>query len=424
MAVNVVVGLQWGDEGKGKIVDYLAKEHDIVARFSGGANACHTVVHNGTEVQLSLVPSGVKNEHTQLIIADGTTVDPFRLVKEILLLQKKIDFDVNRLMIGQLTSITLPYHIYFDRANDEMASQLIPIGTTGSGIGPTQMDFVGRQGIRMFEFIDMKFMQEKIRKRITQQSTFSPLVSRLWGMVIPNGDFDQLEDILSIIKPRVINTSRFLNEAISKKKRILFEGAQGTLLDVRYGYYPFVTSAHTIAGAVSTGAGIGPTQINVVIGVMKAYSTRVSFGPFLTQLSGSAQDHIRTRGNEYLHESDVPLRVGWLDLVALRYAVQLNKPDYIALTKVDALSDLDEVNICIAYRRNGEVYYESPASLNDTEFEPIYKSFPGWKSSKYLFTEDNLPKNLLNYIEFIESEIQTPIKIISFGRNRKETIVR
>lgn len=426
MTVTVVVGLQWGDEGKGKISDYLASENDIVVRFSGGTNARHTIVHEGKEVQLSLLPSGIMHEHTQLVIADGMAVDPYKLYSEIKHLEELVKFDVSRLLISQLASVTFPYHIYFDRVNDAIISNLMPIGTTGSGIGPTYTDYVARQGVRMFEFLDPTFMQGEVFKRVSQLSTHSPFVSRLWGMLILNEDYNKFKKLRKVLKPLVINTSAFLNDAILQDKNVLFEGAQGTMLDVRYGFYPYVTSSHTLAGGVCVGAGISPTKIDQVVGVVKAYSTRVSYGPFITQLSGKLREKIVIKGHEYIHDSQTPLRVGWLDLVALRHAIQLNQPNYIALTKLDVLSDLDKIKVCIAYKRNEKVYKDLPLDFSEPDYKPVLIDLPGWRSfkSKSITTSEDLPVEALNYIQYIEEHLQTPVKLISLGRERFETVVK
>lgn len=421
MSVTVVIGLQWGDEGKGKIVDYLGKEMNIVARFCGGSNAGHTVVTNQEKNIFALVPSAALHPKPKLVIADGVTIEPFHLVREIKALREKYDLSSNRLIIGRNCIVTLPYHMQLDSASERLAKGNA-IGTTGWGIGPTKVDHVARQGVRLFEYIDSNFMKHGgVEERITRQLTYGVILSRVPGMLYHH---DQLyEETREELSKYIKDTVLLLNKAIDDGQEILFEGSQGTLLDILHGYYPFVTSSSTIAGAVCTGAGIGPTKITNVIGVLKAYSTRVSQGPFPTEATLAEREQLIISGHEYRHESTTPLRVGWLDLVALRYAIRLNGPTSLALTKLDALTGQSNIKVCVGYKKDGKIVEEFPAAIDVGSYEPIYTKLPGWDHLHEIHNFDDLPKTSKQYINFLERELNTSIKIVSIGAKRAQTIV-
>lgn len=430
MAVSVVVGLQWGDEGKGKVVDFLSKEFDIVARFSGGANARHAVVSGSKEVLVSLVPSAILQQHTQLYICDGVVVDPYLLSIEIARLEADYGFDKSRLFIGHRAIVTLPYHRFLDVAADRIAGK-DAIGTTGVGMGPTRIDHVARQGVRMSEFLDPAFMSQGIRSRI--KSPLTPAQTLVWmpGSILPfpvdnltpNAEYNSVSESLGGL---VVDTGKMLTDDLASGKRILFEGAQGTMLDIVYGNYPYVTSSHTLAGAAAIGSGLGPTAIQEVIGVVKAYSTRVSHGPMLTEMHDNNLRKVIESGLEFQHGSDIPLRCGWLDLVVLRYAVRVNGVSWCTMTKLDALDTFEDINICIQYNCDDRVYYdEFPVASQENNCIAHYHKMQGWQEDTSLIREySKLPKRAQEYIEFIEKQIGVPIHLISVGRDRDQTFWR
>ncbi len=419
MPTTVIIGLQWGDEGKGKIVDFMAAQVDVVARFSGGVNACHTVVVDGTETRFSLVPSGALRPGITLVLADGVMIEPFNLTREINRLRDNHGFDVKRLLIGRNAIVTMPYHIRLDQACEKEAGQYA-IGTTGWGIGPTRVDHVARQGVRIFEYLNPDFMKEGMLARVRQGLTPAWLLVRMLGMLYYSEEiYDEIRETLSGC---ITDTASFLNKAIDSGQHVLFEGAQGTLLDLVYGFYPYVTSSHTLAGSACIGTGVGPTKITAVVGVAKAYSTRVSRGPLPTEVSGDERSSLVELGQEFRHTTDIPLRVGWLDLVTLRYAVRLNTISSIALTKLDVLDAFDEIKVCVAYKRKEQVYTDLPPDLGCVEYEPVYEILKGWKSS---CTEArghaDLPPQAQAYLHFIEGFVGVPIRIVSVGRDRSQT---
>jgi len=419
MLTTIIVGLQWGDEGKGKIVDFIAGDFDIVVRFSGGMNASHTISVGEKKFRFSSIPSGSLRKNTIGVIADGVAINPDLLVEEIKKLKEDYSFDPQRLNIGQNAIVTFPYHISLDRTVRNLCGEP-PTGTTGMGHGPTRTDQSARQGVRIFEYLSPDFMNKHVFNRTNKGLTPAYLFTGKKNSFFLSKD--TYSENCKILKPLVTDTSLLLNNAIDMGKRVLFEGAQGTLLDMLYGFYPHVTSASTLAGGVCTGTGVGPTKIDRVLGVVKAYSTRVDLGPMISEITGSEGELLRELGNEYVHGATKPMRVGWLDLVALRYSIRLNSISAFALTKLDVLQTFDEIKICIAYRKKDKEYLELPVDVIGEEYHPVYKTFKGWKSD---ITNaegiKDLPVKALDYIKFIEKAIQTPAEIISVGPRRSQT---
>ncbi|MGQ9818321.1 MAG: adenylosuccinate synthase [Candidatus Kapaibacteriales bacterium] len=422
MSVILVLGAQWGDEGKGKIVDLLSCNSDIVARYQGGANAGHTVVISSQQYVLHLIPSGILNPNSICIIGNGVVVDPYALVEEIQLLSKFNISTQDRLFISNKAHLILPYHKMLDKANEEFSS--CSIGTTGRGIGPAYVDKFWRCGIRASEIIYPEYIEEHIRRNFEEKLQF---LSNIYGKKIDEDVNHLIQDYLEVlvqIRPLVRDVTYFLNKSIIEGKRILLEGAQGTLLDIDHGTYPFVTSSNPISGGACTGLGIPPTKVDRIIGVAKAYSTRVGNGPFPTEILDSTGELIRMKGNEFGATTGRPRRCGWLDLVALKYSVIINGITELALTKIDVLSGLDEIKVCVEYKINGKTTSEF---ITDTflleKVEPNFISFEGWKRPLSGITKLNLlPKETIDYLNFVSDYINVPIKIVSTSPRREDTI--
>lgn len=422
MPVQVVVGAQWGDEGKGKIVDILSEGADIVARYQGGANAGHTVVISGKKYVLHLIPSGILHQSTVCIIGNGVVIDPMALQQEIAMLQNEgIDF-TDRLMISHCAHLIMPYHKLLDQAREASGVDL-KIGTTGRGIGPAYADKADRCGIRIVDLLDRKTFRDKLLFNIRQKNR---LLREIYHREELDADqvIDEYMAFDKAIDPFIKDTSRYLNKAIADGKHIICEGAQGTLLDLDFGTYPFVTSSNPISGGACTGLGIGPTKIDSVLGVIKAYTTRVGEGPFPTEFDEPTSHRMRQLGDEFGATTGRPRRCGWFDAVLARHAVQVNGIDAWALTKLDVLDTLDEISICTSYRRDGREQASFPASLQQiSEVEPVYTTFPGWKSRTTGITRlEALPARARDYIRAIEELTQTPVKLLSVGSGRDETI--
>ncbi len=419
MPSTVIVGLQWGDEGKGKIVDVISEKADIVARFSGGMNASHTVTVDGKSFHFSLIPSAVLRESVNLVIADGVVICPEYLCEEIEKLEENFDFKPSRLHIGQNAMVTFPYHVYLDRQNG-ITNDIHNFETTGMGHGPTRIDQAARQGVRISEYLNESFMKEDVFIRIKNLLNDRRLSSIKEHLLYFEKEI--YTKTCKMLKQYICDTSLLLNNAIDQGSNVIFEGSQGTLLDILFGFYPHVTSSSTLAGGVCTGAGVGPTKINKIIGVVKAYSTRVSKGPMITEIRDDFEEKLRRIGNEYVHGSKVPMRVGWLDLVALRYAARLNSADSLALTKIDALGYFHDIQVCIAYYKNGSKFVEMPEDILSGGYQPIYKSMRGWTPFNNCKTLDEIPQNARDYIELIEDFTEKPVELISIGPERSETI--
>lgn len=423
MAKNrIVLGCQWGDEGKGKIVDLLAAEADIIARFQGGANAGHTIVVGDRKFKFHLLPSGILHPGKQCIIGNGVVLDPFGLKEELdVLAEKGISYH-GRLWISPATNLVLPYHKLID-AVQENSRGTGHLGTTKRGIGPAYVDKVARHGIRLVDL----FAPERLKKRLEYQRVIKQ--QYLTGSTDERADLDrtynELIKLTSLFKPLVVDVSRVIDDAIKAGKTILYEGAQGALLDVDLGTYPFATSSNTTIGGALTGLGIGPRAIDEVIGVVKAYTTRVGSGPFPTELVDAIGERLRSQGAEFGTTTGRPRRCGWLDLVALRHVVRINGVNSIAVTKLDVLDGLDELKVCHAYELDGETITEVPLDLARlNEVKPVYTSLPGWSEDTTGMTSfGDLPPNAKAYLNHIATDLKVEICVVSTGAKRQETIM-
>ncbi|MEQ9264625.1 MAG: adenylosuccinate synthase [Balneolaceae bacterium] len=424
MSIRVVIGAQWGDEGKGKIVDLLSDKTDFVARFQGGANAGHTLKFDDKEVVLHLVPSGIFNGDAKCVIGNGVVIDPIALVKEIDGV-KKMGFTLdNRFFISQTAHVILPYHKILDQLKEKRRAKNA-IGTTGRGIGPAYISKVARVGIRMVDLLD----KEVLRKKIVQNlEDINYALENLYNEPTLNVDdlMAEVEDAVRILTPFVCNTSNILHEAIEAGESILLEGAQGCLLDVDHGTYPYVTSSSPTSGGACTGTGVPPTAITHVMGITKAYCTRVGNGPFPTELLDDTGEELRKKGHEFGATTGRPRRCGWLDLVALKYACRINGINELTLTKMDVMDGFDEIKVCTSYKINGVETGVFPLSLDEIEnVEPVYTTMSGWEKDISGMTSWNeLPETAKTYIEFVEDYLKVKFTIISTGPKRKETIIR
>jgi adenylosuccinate synthase len=421
MSTVVLIGTQWGDEGKGKITDFLAREADLVVRYQGGNNAGHTVVIDGREFRLHLIPSGIFYPDKMCLIGNGVVIDPAVLVHELDMLAEQ-GIATGNLRISPRAHVIMPYHRRLDEAEEDRRGES-RIGTTRRGIGPAYMDKAARSGIRVVDLLDPEEFAARLRDNITEKNR---VLTQIYG--VPGFDFEEvLSEYLRLaerIRPYVADTSVIVDEAIRAGRNVLFEGAQGTLLDLDHGTYPYVTSSHPTAGAACLGAGIGPTRIDRVVGVAKAYVTRVGGGPFPSELHGHLGDLLRQRGREFGTTTGRPRRCGWFDAVVLRYAARINGLDFLALTKLDILSGLPEVRICRGYRYRGEELTEFPASLKVlAECEPVYETLPGWEEDLSGVRDYGaLPANARRYVERIVELTGVPVALIGVGTGRHQTI--
>jgi len=414
-----VIGAQWGDEGKGKIVDLLTPHFPIVARYQGGHNAGHTVFVRGTRFVLHLIPSGVLHPATTCVIGNGVVVDPRALFEEIETLGRHgIGVD-DRLRISDRAHVILPYHRDLDLFSEARRGDR-SIGTTSRGIGPAYEDKVGRRGIRVGDLKDPSALAGEVRDNVLARNRLVGDEALDWKRVL-----DDLLQYAERVRPWVCDTSLFLSQAMAQGRSVLFEGAQGTMLDIDHGTYPFVTSSNASVGGVCTGLGIGPRAIDRVLGVAKAYITRVGGGPLPTELSGSLAERLRESGQEYGASTGRPRRCGWYDAVTVRYAVRINGLDALALTKLDVLDDLDEIKICTAYRWRGDVLDEFPSDLSIlANCEAVYESVPGWKrSTRGLRSLADLPREARAYIARLEEVSRVRAAIVSTGSDRDDTIL-
>ncbi|QSF13463.1 adenylosuccinate synthase [Mycoplasma sp. Mirounga ES2805-ORL] len=418
----VVVGTQFGDEGKGKIIDVLAPKSDYVVRFQGGNNAGHTVVAGDKKFILHLLPSGIITSKGKCIIGSGVVVDPKVLLEEIDELKSQ-GIETNNLLIDAKAHIIMPYHIEFDRLK-ELELGKNKIGTTLRGIGPCYEDKISRNGIRFADLIDPIVLREKLKWNIENKNKILK-VNKLKELSF-NEIYSEYLEIANKLKNKLCDCVIELNESIEKGKTILFEGAQALMLDIDYGTYPFVTSSSPTAGGVCVGAGISPKKINRIIGVMKAYLTRVGSGPFPTELKNEIGELIRTKGHEFGATTKRPRKCGWLDLVMAKYACLINGLTDIALTKIDVLTGIDKIKVAVGYKINNKIHSIFPSSFkNDSKVEVIYKEFEGWKEDiSHIKKYEDLPKNCKTYIEYIEKELNTKIKMISVGPDRNQNIFR
>lgn len=420
MSSQVVVGTQWGDEGKGKIVDVLAENADLIVRFQGGDNAGHTVIVNGDKHVLHLLPSGVLHEDGLCIIGPGVVCNPFVLIKEMDTL-KKSGLSTDHIIISDRAQILMPYHQYQDEL--EEASKNVKIGTTKRGIGPCYADKFARRGIRFHELRDFEGFKKRLKENLELKNK---LFTKVYGG--KEMDYEEMvadfEKIYDQIVPMIKETTHIVNKALEEGKNVLFEGAQAAMLDINYGTYPFVTSSSPTSAGVTEGAGVAPSKIDKVIGVVKAYSTRVGEGPFVTELEDENGTYLRENGFEYGATTGRPRRCGWLDLLVVKHANMLNGLTDIVLTKIDVLTGLDEIKACVGYEIDGEVYNYIPSDQADVaKAKPVYKTFKGWKEdiTKIQYKED-LPKEAKDYIAFIEEFTGVPVSIISVGPDRINNI--
>lgn len=421
MSALVVVGAQWGDEGKGKVIDYLSREAEVVVRHQGGNNAGHTVVVDDREFKLHLVPSGILYPDTLCIIANGVVIDPKVLLDEIAYLQSQ-NVDVSRLKISSKAHLVMPYHQRLDALNEEQRGAQ-KIGTTLRGIGPAYMDKAARVGVRLGDLFSPEEFRARLGAALEEKNR---LLTRAYGA--EPFEFEELYRTFlqygQALKQYVADTSLIINQAIDRGAKVLFEGAQGTLLDIDHGTYPFVTSSHPSAGGAAIGSGVGPTKLDRVIGVAKAYTSRVGDGPFPTELADATGDDIRERGHEYGTTTGRPRRVGWLDAVVLRYAVRINGLSGLALTRLDVLDGLKTLKIATAYEYQGRRLSEFPDTPSEfRDAKPVYETLEGWPESiGAVRRRDELPANARHYLTRIEEIVGVPVVLISVGRERSHTI--
>ncbi len=423
MSNVVVVGTQWGDEGKGKVVDLLTSRADMVVRFQGGNNAGHTLVVNGKETICHLIPSGILHEGKKCLIGNGVVVDPEVLLEEInTLTEKGIHISPQRLSLSEKAHLIMPYHKAIDLAREE-AKGKHKLGTTGRGIGPCYEDKVGRTGIRAIDLIESETLEEKIRSNLKEKNFFLTQFLDAESLEV-RPMVDQYLSMAEILRPYITDVSSEIDKAIRSGEKVLFEGAQGTHLDIDHGTYPFVTSSNPVSGAVCTGAGVGPDKLHHIIGIIKAYTTRVGAGPFPTELLDETGDYIQEKGAEFGATTGRRRRCGWLDLVMMRDSIRLNGLSSFSVTKLDVLTGLETLKICVAYDLQGKRIDYKPASLKKLDqCTPIYEEMPGWKeeisSARHI---DQLPPEARVYLERIEQITGVPFSIISVGPVREQTI--
>ncbi|MDD5594855.1 MAG: adenylosuccinate synthase [Candidatus Omnitrophica bacterium] len=417
----VIVGTQWGDEGKGKMIDILSQKVDLVVRYQGGSNAGHTVVAKGKEYIFHLIPSGILHAKKICCIGNGVVIDPEMLVKEIKgLACSGIDID-RRLKISELAHVIMPYHKILDKLRESKRKN--KIGTTGRGIGPCYADKINRCGIRMIDLLNPKVLAEKLRDNLKEKNEIFKKVYQH-----PEYSFQKIyQDYLDygkMLSASICNTSQLLNRAIKDKKDILFEGAQGTFLDIDFGTYPFVTSSSATSGGACIGTGVAPVSLDKVIGVAKAYTTRVGEGPFPTEFTRAFGNFMREKGREFGATTGRPRRCGWFDTIMVKEAIMLNGISELAIMKLDILDGLKSIKICTAYKYKGKTFKEFPYDLEVLEKAiPVYKTMPGWKVPVCgVETYQNLPKNAKSYLSYLEDMLKTRISVVSIGSAREETI--
>ncbi|MEB3247303.1 MAG: adenylosuccinate synthase [Synechococcus sp.] len=422
LANVVVIGAQWGDEGKGKITDLLSRSADVVVRYQGGVNAGHTIVVDERVLKLHLIPSGILYPDTICLIGSGTVVDPKVMLGELDMLIAN-DIDISGLQLASTAHVTMPYHRLLDQAMEKQRGDR-RIGTTGRGIGPTYADKSQRSGIRVIDLLDEQRLRDRLEGPLKEKNQ---LLQEIYAVEPLDADA-VIQEYLGYGKrlaPHVVECTRAIHDAARNRKNILFEGAQGTLLDLDHGTYPYVTSSNPVSGGACIGAGVGPTLIDRVIGVAKAYTTRVGEGPFPTELSGRLNDQLTERGGEFGTTTGRRRRCGWFDGVIGRYAVQVNGLDCLAVTKLDVLDELDAIQVCVAYELDGERIEHFPSSSDDfARCKPIFETLPGWQCS----TEDcrkleDLPAAAMAYLRFLADLMEVPIAIVSLGASRDQTIV-
>lgn len=424
MAGLVVLGAQWGDEGKGRIVDYLAQRADMVIRYQGGNNAGHTIELGDKQYKLHLVPSGVLYNDKICLIGNGVVVDPQSLLDEMDGLKAE-GISTHNVFVSDRSQVVLPYHRYLDKLSESSLSENEAIGTTGRGIGPAYMDKVERSGIRMCDFVNPDVFPELLKKALERKNKIIENIYHAEPI-----DYDQVlaeyQGYAQRLKKHVADTSLMAYEYYRAGKNLLFEGAQGTLLDIDHGTYPFVTSSNPVSGGACVGAGLGPNMIDEVLGVAKAYTTRVGNGPFVTELLDDMGQAIREKGHEYGATTGRPRRCGWLDAVILRFAVRVNGITSLGVTRVDTLGGFEKVKLCVGYRMGKRLLADFPASLHDlAKCKPVYEQFDGWDDDiSHIRRYEDLPKEARLYLERIESLCETPISMIGVGPKREQCVIR
>ena len=422
MANVIVVGAQWGDEGKGKITDLLAEKAHMVVRYQGGANAGHTVIVGDNTYKLHLVPSGILYPHVTCVIGSGTVIDPAKLLEEIAMLKER-GIDTTRLHIALGAHVTMPYHRLLDTAEEKRRGSGA-IGTTGRGIGPTYTDKANRSGFRMGDLLDGPRFKARLAEVLELKNMILTRIYEEEPLSL-EAIYDEYMGYGEKLAPYLANTALLVHEAIQHKANVLFEGAQGTLLDLDQGTYPFVTSSHPVAGGACIGTGVGPTAIDRVIGVAKAYTTRVGAGPFPTELEGELGEQLRQVGHEFGTTTGRARRCGWFDAVVGRLAVRVNGLDALAITKLDVLDGFSEIKVCTGYRFHGETLTEFPTNFEVlADVEPIFEIVPGWQTSTAdCRSFDELPRAAQNYLKRIETILGVPVAIVAVGPERDQTIV-
>jgi adenylosuccinate synthase len=421
MANIVVVGTQWGDEGKGKIVDLLTEQSDLIIRFQGGNNAGHTLVVGEKKVVLHLIPSGILHPGKLCVIGSGVVLDPETLLEEIsALIKKGYDVSPDSVAISDRAHVIMPYHRIIDTARDCTQG----IGTTGRGIGPAYEDKARRVGIRIIDLVHESYLRKKLDAAFEEKQEYITKILKLKALD-KNSIFDKLAKMGAQIKPYVTDVPVLLDSKMRQGKHLLFEGAQGANLDMDHGTYPYVTSSNTVAGQACVGAGIGPTKITSVLGICKAYTTRVGGGPLPTELSDEIGERLRAFGGEYGATTGRPRRCGWLDLVALRHSVRLSSISYLAITKLDVLSGFETIKVATAYKSGGTILENMPSNLDMySDLELVFDELPGWDEPlNNIKSFDDLPKNCKAYVGYIEDKLGVKTAIVSVGPKREETIV-
>jgi adenylosuccinate synthase len=423
MGTVVVIGTQWGDEGKGKIVDLLARDADMVVRYQGGSNAGHTVVKGGTTFVFHLIPSGILYRGTTCVIGNGVVVDPAALIEELDGLRSKGVRTDGNLYVSQAAHVILPYHKAIEKASETQKGGR-RIGTTGRGIGPAYVDKMARIGIRMGDLLDPPYFRQKLEDNVAETNALLETLYRAPGFQAEK-IFQEYLGYAERLRDMIVDTGLLVHSAIAKGKTVLLEGAQGTHLDVDHGTYPYVTSSSAAAGGACTGTGVGPTLIDGVLGIAKAYTTRVGSGPFPTELTNEIGTRLQTAGNEFGSTTGRARRCGWYDAMLVRYAVRVNGLSSLAITKLDVLDGLDEIRICTGYRFKGRLLREMPqdcAMLGACE--PVYESWPGWsKATTGVKAYRDLPREARRYLARLEELAKCPIDLVSTGSKREETIV-
>jgi len=422
MSSVVVVGTQWGDEGKGKITDFLSENAEMIARYQGGNNAGHTIKFNGETYKLHLIPSGIFYNDKTCVIGNGMVVDPKALVQELKYLHDR-GVTTENLRISNRAHVILPYHLKLDEVEEERKGEN-KIGTTKKGIGPAYMDKAARVGIRIADLLDREVFEAKLTQNLAEKNRLLEKMYEVEGFTLEE-ILDEYYEYGQQVAKYVVDTSVVLNDALDEGRRVLFEGAQGVMLDIDQGTYPFVTSSNPVAGGVTIGSGVGPSKIKHVVGVSKAYTTRVGDGPFPTELTNEIGDQIREVGREYGTTTGRPRRVGWFDSVVVRHARRVSGITDLSLNSIDVLTGIETLKICVAYRYKGEVMEEFPASLKTlAECEPVYEELPGWTEDiTGVKTLDELPDNARHYLERVSQLTGIPLSIFSVGPDRTQTNV-